>query len=232
MKQSGIMFEFNRFSEEIFKFLFANLLWVLFNLPIIIISFNLLIVEEPSGLIPVIALIVLLLPFVFFPSTAAVFGVIRKFKMKEDILLVKTFWQKYKENYVKSMVGGFIIVFIASVLIVDYFFLINFINMSFHFLLIILLSLLIVFTLNFFSIIVHIDLKTLALLRHSLLFTFANPVQTIRIALFFLVFVYVCSQFFVLLIPFYLGSIIAYHSFHVFWIRYTKIRQQGSVASI
>ncbi|MCM3443669.1 YesL family protein [Metabacillus halosaccharovorans] len=226
MNSNGLMTVFNMIAEGIMRFAGANLLWIIFNLPMIIVGLKLLTIENPGGLFQVMTVLLILTPFIFFPATSALFGLVRKYKLRQDISIVKTFWNMYRENYLKSMIGGFIIVILGTVVIVDYYMIVSITNFTLQALFILLVSLILVIILNFFSLVVHIELKTISILKQACLITFARPFQTIQIAIVAWGIIFVSFNIFTFLIPFFFGSLIAYHSFHVFMKAYSKATSQ------
>jgi uncharacterized membrane protein YesL len=145
-----------------------NLLWIACSLPFIIMTIPVLFAPEGStqstmdllkqGLI----MLAIIAPFTFIPASSAMFSVARKWVMgDEDVPLFKTFFRSYKQNYLQSMLGGFIFVIIAVIL---------FVNMTFYgttlntfgflvYLFIVLFVFLIAAFFNFLSILAHFHMK-------------------------------------------------------------------------
>jgi uncharacterized membrane protein YesL len=72
-------------SEWVTRLIYVNLLWILFTF---------------------LGLVVL----GFFPATTAMFAVVRKWVMKEEIHVFQTFLAVYKDEFIKSNCAGFIII--------------------------------------------------------------------------------------------------------------------------
>src|SRR5690625_1086500 len=94
----GISSKLYTFLNLIYRLAIINLLWLCFT---------------------VIGLIL----FGFFPATVAMFTVIRKEVLKEDMQIFQTFWSTYKQEFLKSNLLGLILVVIGYILYIDIVFL-------------------------------------------------------------------------------------------------------------
>lgn len=205
-------------TEWIMRLAVTNLLWVLFNIPIIFVGLNLLIVDSTSEFIFLCTIIMGLLPFFFFPATMSMFALIRRWIMKElDIPIIRSFWKHYKENYIRSMLGGFIIVFIWAVLLVDYYYFVNFVNDLTKYFFYALFTYLVMFTIQFFSNTVHFQTKLLPSLKNSLLMTLKNPLISLAVSFINILIVVISFKLAPFLIPFFMGALITSFSFIVFY---------------
>lgn len=95
--------------------------------------------------------LVILVPILFFPSTVALFAVVRDWilkKNKENSL--KRFFHHLKKEYGKSFVAGIIWTVIWGVWVVDFLYF-NRVNSVFAFVVLIVGFILFVFTVHFFS---------------------------------------------------------------------------------
>ncbi|MDL4840305.1 YesL family protein [Aquibacillus rhizosphaerae] len=82
-------------AERISKFAYVNLLWIVFTLAGIIL-------------------------FGFFPATIALFTVIRKWVLNDyDVPVFKTFWNSYKQEFLKGNLVGLIIAMIGVIFYVN-----------------------------------------------------------------------------------------------------------------
>src|SRR5699024_7445505 len=133
-------------------------------------------VDSPNDLMTIGMTTVIIIPFIFFPATTAMFGIIRKWILGHEINMLSSFWKYYKENYVKSLLGGILIVLIWILLIVDYYFYLT-TNLSefFSYFFSILTLLLFVSTLHFFSLTVHMNITLLQIFKNAIYFTFRSP---------------------------------------------------------
>lgn len=211
-------------SEWLIRYLKVNLLWFIFNIPIVFLLLNLLIVKSTNEIISISIVIFALLPFLFFPATTSLFAVIREcFKNSEDIPIVRSFLIFYKENYVRSMTGGLVIGVIWIIFIVDYYYFTVYVSELFFYFFILLFTLLISFTLHFFSVTVHFESKLFKALKNSILVTIASPILSILLGVLTVLFVYLSFNYITFIIPLFMGSLISIVSYRVFYKTYLKI---------
>ncbi|MGP4038618.1 YesL family protein [Gracilibacillus sp. D59] len=217
MNSSGFMGLFIRVSEWVFRFTAVNLLWIIFNLPIIFLMLNILLVTNFHHLIILYLSVIVIAPFIFFPATTAMFALIRKWTLGEDISIIKTFIMYYKANYLNSMLGGGIISIVLVVLFIDYCYLENYLSPNrpvfILFLFIFMFMFIVVFTLHFFSITVHLEIKLFSILKNSLLITLGKPILTLTLGVVSSSIIYISIKVFTFAILFFMGSLIAYIAF-------------------
>jgi uncharacterized membrane protein YesL len=221
---TDIMGGLNRIFEWIMRLSMINLLWIVFNLPICYLIISVLYANEQSALFMLVATIIILAPFLFFPATTAMFGVARKWVMGEhDVPLVKSFWMFYKGNYVRSLVGGVIFTFIWIVWGVDFYYFsqVNIIISSLFLVGFLFLS---IFTLFFLANTVHEELTLLTSIKNSLFLSLVYPLNNLLIVVVNGLIVYVSLAMFTFLIPFFMGSLIAYISFAGYYQKLVKIQ--------
>ena len=232
MGASGLVGVFYTVSEWVMRLLIINLLWITFNIPIVYLVINLIAVENINELFMVAITIAALLPFVFFPATSALFAVTRKWVMKEtDIRIIHSFLRYYKENYVRSMIGGLVLGAIWTLYVLDYYYFIllkgeSFGSTLFFFLSIVFLIVfmfLLVFTFNFVSYTVHINESLLKSLKDSFIITIGNPLISISICGLNALIIYISFSVLTFLIPFFMGALIALISFAGFYMIYLKV---------
>lgn len=158
MQMGGLMGGFYRISEWVWRLFYVNILWLLFLFPGLII-------------------------FGFFPSTAAMFAVTRKWVRGEpDIPVFKTFWQSYKTEFVKSNIIGLILLLVIYVFYIDF----QFIQISttgfiryLHIPLIVILFISALVGLYVFPVFVHYDIKMFQVFKNSFLLMIMFPFVTI-----------------------------------------------------
>lgn len=232
MAASGLISVFYTISEWVMRLLTINLLWITFNIPIAYLVINLIAVESVNELFMVAITIAVLLPFVFFPATTAMFAVTRKWVMKEtDIRIIRSFLHYYKENYVRSMVGGLIIGAVWIIYVLDYYYFILLKGESFSSTFLFFLSIvflivfmfLLVFTFNFISYNVHINERLLKSIKEALIITIGNPMISISICGLNALIIYISFSVLTFLIPFFMGALIALTSFAGFYMIYLKM---------
>src|SRR5690625_7874619 len=81
VKINGFMSGFHYVSEWIMRLFVTNLLWIIFNLPIIYVAINLISVERFNELLMIAITMGILAPLVFFHATIEMFAVIRNWDM-------------------------------------------------------------------------------------------------------------------------------------------------------
>ena len=218
MRTDGLMGGLYVITEWAMRLAVTNLLWLLFNVPIIFVGLNLLITDTTGDIIFFSAIIMILLPFFFFPATTAMFALVRRWILNEvDVPLIRSFWKYYKENYARSMLGGFIIVVIWAILLIDYFYFINVVNDLLKYLFYALFFFVAMFTVHFFSNTVHFQTKLLASLKNALYMTLKNPIISLFITLLNIIIVVISLKIAPFLILFFTASLITCISFIAFY---------------
>ncbi len=209
-----------KFSEWVMRLSVINILWLLFSLPFVffmmIFLFNPVI--EKNQLNFLLFLTSIIAPFTLFPSTAAMFAVARKWVTGNDgVRLFKTFIRGYKQNFFQSMVGGFIFIIIGWIFYLNYTFYLKQVSMfqSFFLLIVIFFIVLVSMLFHFFSIIVHVHMGILQILKFTVGLSLGRPLETI-IMLVINLFLLLFSLRFTFVIPFFMGSIIAFVTFWQF----------------
>lgn len=226
MEMGGLMGGFYRISEWIMRFSVTNLLWILFNVPVLFFALNILFAEDLSQLIAILIPIAILAPFVTFPATAAMFSVVRKWIMGDaDVPLLKTFWKGYKSNYKQSMFGGLVIVPLWAIYIFDFFFYAMEINSVLRYLFIVLGVLLLAFSCHFFSMTVHFHMKFWSIMKNAALIAIGRPLISVGIILINGLILYISFYQLTWLLPFFTASGMAYFSFMGFYHIYNKAQQ-------
>jgi uncharacterized membrane protein YesL len=208
--------------EWIINLATLNITWLVFILPIAYLSLLLVLVEHTSQVIMILLTIVVLSPFLLFPATTAMFGVVRKWFMKEEIKIVKSFWNLYKENYKRSLSGGLILSFLWLVGVVDYIYIksdVSFVN----YIVLFILAFLFLYTLYFFSDTVHTESKLIHSLKNVLIITAANSIFSFGIVLICIFIVYVSFTYLPFLIILSIGPFIAIPGFYGYQKVFTTI---------
>lgn len=205
---SSIIWKMYNTLDWLTKFAFVNLLWVLFNLPIIFFLINLLLSNSMEHIQILITSIMVLLPITFFPATTAMFGVVRKCIMKSEVGVFRTYLRFYKENYKQSFLGGIFFSSIAFILINDYFYSQNYLFLQYIFLF--LFVVLYIVLLYFFSNLVHTETKFFNNLKNAFLFVILNPFISIVVIVITIGIVYIGLNYLTFILPFYSGSIISF----------------------
>ncbi|QJC51588.1 DUF624 domain-containing protein [Paenibacillus albicereus] len=234
MEMRGIMGGFYRLSEWIMRLAVINLLWVVCSIPFAFLVLTAFLstgienIDVAQSFFSWMFLALVVAPFTLFPATAAMFGVARKWVMGDlDVPLFKTFFRNYKENYVQSMVGGILYALLFAIMIVDYRVYMN--NPSLQIVSYIFIGLMLLLSIsvfNFFSMVVHYHMKTFQLLKNAILITIGRPLRSFSTAIVAGFILYISFTKFTFLIPFFMGSVIAYFAFWNFYLVYQKVQLQ------
>ncbi|GAB3058964.1 YesL family protein [Virgibacillus ainsalahensis] len=148
--------------EWIMKFAYINVLWVLFTLA--------------GGVI-----------FGIFPSTIAMFSIIRKWlTVNPDIPVFKTFWEYFKQEFLKSNRLGIVIIFISLLVGLDIYYIQSSSNdmLTWTYIPLFAFILLFIFFLFYlFPVFVHYDLKVRHIMKHAFLIMLISPVHLLLMIL-------------------------------------------------
>ncbi len=236
MEMRGLMGGFYKISEWIMRLSVTNLLWIICSIPFIFLIFPVILAQSSDALMSSLILSSIIAPFTLFPATAALFSVARKWVMGEvDAPLLRTFFRNYKECYVQSMIGGILYVALFAILIVDFrVYLVKLESLQLiSYLFIALMALLAVSLFNFFSMVVHYQMKTFQLLKNALLLTIGRPFRSLSTAIMcgFVVYISFSSPKLMFLVPFFTGSIVAAIAFWNFYAIYMKLQLQAEKAA-
>lgn len=228
MEFRGLMGGLYKISEWIMRLSCMNVIWILCSLPFVyLMMFMLLSPEmERDQLNLTLIMAALVAPFTVFPATAAMFAVSRKWvTWGDEVPLLKTFFRGYKENYMQSMVGGFIFVMIACILYVNYEFYSSQENIlgSVSLLIAIGFVLFLSMLFHFFSILVHLELGIWQMVKNTILLSIFRPFASLFMVA-CNVFIIEVSVKFSFMIPFFIGSTIAFVTYWNFHRTYQKIQ--------
>nr|WP_263323352.1 DUF624 domain-containing protein [Neobacillus sp. Marseille-Q6967] len=221
-KSSGVMGGLYRICEWIMRFAVINLVWLVFNIPIIFILLNMVLADRHGVLVLLAVPLVLLLPVLFFPATTAMFAAARNLVMNEEGTSIGGYWKFYKENYKKSFLGGLLLTSAWLIWAVDYYYFSqeNVILMAGFLIMGVLLY---VYTINFFSVISHYHLTLWPALKNTLVITIGSPVIFFTVLISNGIILYLGLFTFQFMLPFFTGSLIAYLSFSSFYRFYLKV---------
>lgn len=227
---NGIMGGFYRLCEWIMRISVINVLWALCSFPIFLIALQLLLAENFEQISALLFAIGVISPFIFFPATAAMFSVARKWVLGDtDVPLFKTFFVSYKKNYLQSMIGGIVYMVLAGLIVVNYrfysglesqFSLIS--GFFIAFFIIMFISII-----NFFNLLVHLHMKSFQLVKNSIFLTVGRPLTTLMIIISSVAVIYISINylnFFLFFVA--AGSVIAYLSFMYFNRAFEKIQDK------
>jgi len=216
-----------RLTEWIMRLAVINLLWLVCSLLIPLFLLLAIHTLEPDALLSLFVPLGVLAPFTLFPATSAMFSIVRKFVQgAEDTPLLKTFFKGYKENYLKSMLGGIVFVALYFITYFNYQFYSVSENSGLRILAVVFLFvaiLVIISMFHFFNFIVHVDLKFVQLLKNSFLMSIGNPIIALAILAANAIFLYVSFFQITFLVPFFTGSLMAFSTYWLFQRTFDRI---------
>ncbi|MFZ0370193.1 MAG: DUF624 domain-containing protein [Halobacillus sp.] len=225
-RTSGIRGGLYAVSEWIAKFSLNNLQWAVFNLPIALLVISMIYAEKTEDIYYLAPTLIVLMPILFFPATTALFAKAREWVRKDhDDRPDRTYISYYKENYKVSLQAGIVFTILWGVLLGDiyYFSTVNELIMNVFFIVGIILY---VFTINFFSVTVHFDLKARPAFKKAFLVTIVSPLSFVTVAITSAIMLYISVYVFPLMIPIFTGSIIAFLSFSSFYRLFLKLNHK------
>lgn len=174
MVKSSFIDWINKLSRYIMNLMYVNFLWLLFSLLGLIIT----------G---------------FFPSTVAMFTVVRKWVLGESgIPIFEIFWSSYRKQFLKSNLLGYSLSIIGIVIYTDLFFLQQVENNFLQILYIpaLFLTLLYLLTLLFvIPIFVHYDVKGFQIIKNAIYISIISPISIIKMVLSLLIIGYLMITF-------------------------------------
>lgn len=227
---SGLTGVLYRISEWIMRFSVVNILWFMINLPIALILLSLYVHHFSMVFVLYYVPLIVLIPILFVPSTVGLFAMARDWVLKKNHpSLTKAYFSYIKSNYKKSVLAGIILTFIWLIWIMDFYFF-----TSENDLLRVVFSIvglvLFVFTINFFSLNVHLQMNNRELLKNTFFVTIGSPFLFFFILLSNFLLFYLSATKLIVLFPFFIGSISAYLSFAVFYRFSLKMQEKALIS--
>jgi uncharacterized membrane protein YesL len=140
--------------NSFFQFIYLNLLWLLFSLPIITI----------------------------WPATTAMFGVIRKWVRGEELSIFTTFKKLFIENFGVSTITGLIWALFSFILLLDFYFINRFstvYSLMGLFLFGIVTAIFVLVNVYLFPVLVHVKTNWLGIWKNAFNLAIFNPVTSI-----------------------------------------------------
>lgn len=222
-QSSGIKGGLYAVSEWISKFSLTNLQWALFNLPVALLLLSVLNIGDRQDLWYLLLPLVLLLPFIFFPATTAMFAKARDWvRIDHKETADRSYVSYYKENYQNSWKVGIVLTVFWIIFAADLYYFSTTSSLLVNIFLI-LGILLFVYSINTFSVLVHFDMNVRSVLKKSFLITFVSPVLFLTVAISTGFILAISLYIFPLIIPIFTGSIISFLAFSAFYRLYLKL---------
>ena len=187
-----------RFTEKLVDFLYLNIIWLLFCIPIL----------------------------TAFPATTAMFGVVRKWQLQTDEQgVMRTFWQLFKENFRNSIILSVFWIASAIFLYMDMQLIKpseSFSQMLLFILIVFAISIFLSVTVYLFSVLVHIDANWKTTIRNAWFVALLNPFMTIIVILFTVFWLYLIYLYPLLILC--TSSLIAYVLYGISHRIFTKLQ--------
>lgn len=216
MNYSGFLNFMSNIIEWVARFAVINVLWLLTNIPLLWILFiNLNQATEINYLL--VIPIFILFPVMTYPSLLAVFSSIRDIIMdKQQPSYIKNYWLAFKKNYKKGLQNGLFLATLWGIWLIDYIYIKN-INDFLSIMMIIIGSILFIYSVNIINVQIHYIANTATLFKNALIFTFGKPLLSLFILTSNLFIIYISITQIRFLIPFFTISICAFISFYGFY---------------
>lgn len=219
---------FYKISEWIMRFSVVNVIWLLFNLPIVVLVINMFKTNEWLTFSSFFIFIIVLAPFLFFPATAAMFACARDWIMKRDgKSLWKEFWLHYKNNYKQSVISGGLLTVIWTIWVVDMYFFHD-VNTVMMLIFLIMGLFLFVYTVNFFSVVVHYNMALKLLIINTFLITVGSPIIFFVVLISSVLIFYANLYAPLFIMVFFSGTLYAFVNFSSFYRVYTKLNNKST----
>ncbi|UOQ86973.1 YesL family protein [Gracilibacillus salinarum] len=211
-------------AEWVTRLALTNMMWLLFNVPVILFSVNLAFAETRQEMISIIGILFILAPFITFPATGALFAVVRRWTMEDTTIAVfKSYIRYWKQHYKQSIIAGLIIEVFWMIYAIDYYYFTTQISSSLALVFIMLGIVFLMITLFFICSLVHDELSMMNLMKNAIIMVITNPIVTVSIGVFNLSILYISFRYAPYLIVFFLGSLIAFVTFSVFYKIHKKV---------
>lgn len=221
---SSIMNALYFLSEWFVRFTFVNLVWFVLNIPLTIVTLN-FILSETERIIYVLPMVILSV-FLFFPSTMALYGVVRDWIMKKERSKnIRRFFKFFKKDYFRSLLAGAVWTIIWLVWVVDY---IYFEREDSIISLIVLVLGIILFVamIDFFSLSAHYDMRFMQLMKNALLVTIGNPFLFVIVVVIHALLFYAGITYLLFIFPLFIGTVTAFISFLGFYRFTLKLKEK------
>lgn len=214
-------------TEWIMRFSVINILWFILNIPIFFIVISTFFGDSGTATLIYLWPLFVLLPLLFFPSTAAMFAAVREWILKKDqVSLTKTYFVHFKDNFKKSIVFGCAITALWGVWLVDFNFFRNENNML-SAVFIVLGLFLFVYTFNIFSLNAHYRMTIKGLLKNAFFVTVGNPLLSLFILISNVSLFYVSATELLVLVPLFAGTASTFLTFLAFYRFSLKVEKKA-----
>lgn len=204
--------------DWLMKFMTTNIIWVLFNFPIAYAILSMVFAKTQEEVYLLAITILALFPFVFFPATTAMFGVVREWVMKREKKgFIRAYWNFYKENYIRSLLGGVFFTITWVVWLLNYHLAAVEIGSGLFYFFIAITIFIVAFTSYFFADTVHFEVSIIYSIRKALFMAIFHLPYTIAAAGAVSILLYIIYQIHPLFLVLFSGPAIAYVYFFAFY---------------
>lgn len=216
-------------AEWVMRFSVVNILWFLLNLPALFIVSSIYLNGFEAGFVWYLMPILIFIPVLSVPSTAAVFSMVRDWIMQTDQKsLTKSFFFYLKKDYRKNLLAGLVLQIFWLVWLIDFYFF-KAQSSGVEILFIIIGAGLFIYTINFFSLSVHYRMGIRDLMKNAFFITVGNPLMSIFIFICNLSLVYTGMTELLFLFPFFICSLSAFLSFLAFYRFSLKVKTKAQL---
>ncbi|MEK4533422.1 YesL family protein [Solibacillus sp. FSL K6-1554] len=192
---------FYSFGVKLLKIIYLNFLWLFFSA-------------------------IGLFAFGLFPATIALFTITRQFLLDIDKPITRTFWEVYKNEWVRGNGYAVISYIIVLILAIDFYAIYMFDSLSILLIPTFIIAFIIFGTLFFFfPVYVHFDLAFLPMIKQAFLFTITSPYTVILNAL-CIVLIYGIFNIMPGAIPLFAGSVLSWFVMKFSLRSFKKIEQR------
>lgn len=216
-------------AEWIMRFSFVNIFWFLLNLPVFFIASSIFLNGFAAGFVWYLMPLLIFIPLLSVPSTAAVFAMAREWIMQvEQPSLIKSYFSHMRAGYKKSLLAGLILQSLWLVWLVDFYFF----KAQSDWLGIVFAGIgigLFIYTINLFSLSVHYQMEIRELFKNAFFVTVGKPLMSGFILICNLSLLYTGMTELLFLFPFFICTLSAYLSFLAFYRFSLKIETKAKL---
>lgn len=209
-------------SDKLSKLFVANILWIILNSPLLIVAIQLRVANQPSSYYVLLPLLSLGLPIFFFPTTQALFGVVRDIVLQNQTSTIKTFGLYLFNNYKESLKMGVLSTGAVTGIGIGLYYS-WFSSLILFTILLTLLFFTMVWMLQLFCFQVHFDMPIMWKLKRTRQLIFSRLVYSIGSFMFILLLVYASFEMSIAVFVFVTPATCAYLTFLLFNFQYNKI---------
>lgn len=217
------------FSILILKFTFANILWIIVNLPVAVVLIQIVLTTELTNLWLLLPIFTLLLPLLFFPGTNALISTSRDYVLEDKSFKLLSFFSYYKEGYKNSFLVG--MVYTSLVTLLGYFFYLTYeSNLILAMILFVLFFYLSISVFYLLYLDVHYDMPLSWKVRQTFVFIVKHPLFAFTNFIIFIALHYIMYSVSFILFVLFGTSLIVYATYYLFIRKLKKINTATSTS--